>query len=434
MRPVIFLPLLIAVLIPGPLPALCGGYLTPAAVRALVEMRQAEAATPPPQDAPGGAIDTRPLVQFAICLDTSGSMEGLINSARQKLWAITNELAVAEPTPRLEVALLTYGNDGHNPESGWVARHLDFTTDLDAVSGMLFSFVTNGGTELVGRVLKAADEQLAWDAAPGTLRLCFVAGNETADQDGMVPYRDAAARLLARDISVSSIYCGSPEDALAPGWREIAMLADGHFATIDQNNGTLVIPTPFDDPLAKLSAELNETYIPYGAGGAAGQRNQWVQDDNNEALNCDAMAERTLCKATSNYFCSWDLVDMVRDKQIEVTKIVITDLPEAMRTLTIEQVIARVNECQGRRTAIQAKIQALSTERGKFIEAEMAKNSLTAENAFDTAVRTALRERARLKGFRFPGDPAPTPVRITVEAAPNGTEAESVVSSLDSGR
>ncbi len=170
MRPVIFLPLLIAVLIPGPLPALCGGYLTPAAVRALVEMRQAEAATPPPQDAPGDAIDTRPLVQFAICLDTSGSMEGLINSARQKLWAITNELAVAEPTPRLEVALLTYGNDGHNPESGWVARHLDFTTDLDAVSGMLFSFVTNGGTELVGRVLKAAAEQRAWDAPPRTQR------------------------------------------------------------------------------------------------------------------------------------------------------------------------------------------------------------------------------------------------------------------------
>ncbi len=61
------------------------------------------------------------LIQVAICLDTSGSMDGLIDAARQKLWAIVNDLALAKPTPRLEVALLTYGNDGHKEADGWVA-------------------------------------------------------------------------------------------------------------------------------------------------------------------------------------------------------------------------------------------------------------------------------------------------------------------------
>jgi len=354
-----------------------------------------------PVPAPAPDRDARPLIQFAICLDTSGSMEGLLDSARQKLWAITNELALASPAPRLEVALLTYGNDGHNAENGWVAKHLDFTEDLDAVSELLFSFVTNGGTELVGRVLQAAAAELSWSADPNALRLVFVAGNESADQDGQVPYRDVAAALVARDITVSSIYCGGAEDAISPGWREVALRGDGHFATIDQDRGTLTIPTPFDAELAELGARLNETYIPYGAAGELGCSNQARQDYNATNLNPDAAAGRAVCKATSNYFCSWDLCDLVREKQIEIEKIVIADLPEGLRKLTITEVITLVNTNQAKRTELQAKIHALDAKRRAFIQAEMAKRELTEENAFDAAIRTAIRERAHRKGFRF---------------------------------
>ncbi|MCZ6812315.1 MAG: hypothetical protein O7D97_09960, partial [Planctomycetota bacterium] len=42
-------------------------------------------------------------VDLVICLDTSGSMQGLIESAKQKLWGIVNDLALAEPTPELRV-------------------------------------------------------------------------------------------------------------------------------------------------------------------------------------------------------------------------------------------------------------------------------------------------------------------------------------------
>ncbi len=360
----------------------------------------------------------RPLVQFAICLDTSGSMEGLIDSARQKLWAITNELALAEPTPRLEVALFTFGNDGHNPENGWVAKHLDFTQDLDAVSELLFSFVTNGGTELVGRVLQAADQQLSWDENPQSLRLLFVAGNESADQDGEVPFRDAASKLIARDITVNSIYCGNPEDAIAPGWREVALRGDGHFASIDQNGGTLTIATPFDAELTALGTLLNTTYVPYGATGQTGWANQSRQDSNAAQLNSDAAASRATCKASSNYSCGWDLVDMVREKQIDVTKIVLTDLPESLQSLTIEQVVTHVDTLQVKRSELQEKVAALSKQRQAFLDAEMAKLELTGENAFDTAVRTAIRERAQQKGFRFPTQLVP----VTV-SAPTGASA-----------
>ena len=98
---------------------------------------------------------------------------------------------------------------------------------------------------------------------------------------------------------------------------------------------------------------------------------------------------------------------MVREKQIEVTKIVITALPEKLQSLTIEQVITHVNTCQEKRSELQSKIKELSAKRQAYIDAEMAKRQLTGENAFDMAVRTAIRERAREKGFRFPGDGMP---------------------------
>ena len=117
------------------------------------------------------------MVELAICLDTSGSMDGLIGAAKQKLWAIVNDLALAEPTPALEVALLTFGNDGHDAEAGWVAVQTPFTSDLDLVSQRLFELTTNGGSEYVGRVLQAA-HGLTWSPSDDTLKLVIVAGNE----------------------------------------------------------------------------------------------------------------------------------------------------------------------------------------------------------------------------------------------------------------
>src|SRR5262245_55902717 len=60
-------------------------------------------------------------VDVVIALDTSNSMDNLIDAARRKLWDIVNELAKAKPTPKLRVALISYGNTDYSAEKGWVA-------------------------------------------------------------------------------------------------------------------------------------------------------------------------------------------------------------------------------------------------------------------------------------------------------------------------
>lgn len=382
--------------------------LTPAAVGASDE--PAAALAPAPLPAP------QRTAQLAICLDVSGSMSGLIDSARQQLWAVVNELATAEPMPKLSVALLTFGHDSYNPEDGWVAVQTPFTDDLDLVSQKLFALTTNGGTELVGRVLNQAN-QLEWDPSDDALKLVIVAGNEEATQDTVMPFQDVCKKLIARGVMVNAIYCGPENDGIAPGWREVAQLADGQFASIDHNTAPPVIATPFDDELAALSAQLNTTYIPIGASGEAGWMNQREQDVNAAETNTAVAAQRAVTKATANYRCSWDLIDACASGQVKIEEVKVEDLPEAMQKMSPEERLAHVEELTRRRSEIQQQIQTLNAKYEAFVREEMERQAIDASRTFGSAVSKAVRTQAEAKGFRFQEMPAPDDVEAEATAA-----------------
>ena len=358
----------------------------------------APALIPPPRPIEAGDR----IVELAICLDTSGSMEGLINAARVKLWEIVNDLALAKPTPRLRVALLTYGNDGHNAENGWVNIDIGFTEDLDMVSKQLFALTTNGGTELVGRVLKSAGERLDWNASDDVLKLIVVAGNESADQDTTFNFRDVCKATISKGVMINSIYCGNLADDIAPAWKEVSMLADGHFACIDQNNGTITIATPFDEDLVSLSAAMNTTYIAYGAQGEWGTANQKEQDANASGIAPAVAAQRAVTKGGTMYCnAQWDLVDACKQKEFKIEDVKTEDLPEYMRAMTMEQRKAYVAEMDKKRADINTKVADLNAKRGQYVEAEMKKMAEAGDKSFDAAIRTAIRAQAASKGFKF---------------------------------
>lgn len=356
--------------------------------------------------------ETTRQVDLAICLDTSGSMSGLIESAKQKLWAIVNDLALAEPTPKLRVALLTYGNDGHNAEGGWVRIDSGLTEDLDLISQQLFALTTNGGTEYVGRVLQNATLQLDWHPSDDALKLIIVAGNESAEQDQQSPFREMCREAIARGIMINSIYCGPDTDTIAPAWREVARLADGQYASIDHDGGTVVIETPFDERLSELSSSVNATYIQYGFDGARGLGNQVQQDGNAESLNSAAVAQRAMTKSSALYCnSSWDLVDACTIGNIKLADVKEEDLPENMQKMTPEQREAYVQKMNDERTAIQEQIKDLAAKRSAFVQNEMKKLAVDDESAFDAAIRRAVRQQAESKGFRYQQaqDEAPRP-------------------------
>ena len=198
--------------------------------------------------------------------------------------------------------------------------------------------------------------------------------------------------------------CGDATDGVAPGWREVATVAEGEFAAIDQDRRQPVCVTPYDALLGTLSTSLNATYLPFGRLGGANCANQLAQDGNAAGLGCDAAASRAATKASVNYSgrnASWDLVDACRSKSVDLAKLADDELPEAMRKLTAEERAKYVEEMGRRRCEIEKQIAEVAAKRDGFLADEMKKQGVAAELSLDGVLRRAVRKQAERKGFTF---------------------------------
>ncbi|HZN39072.1 MAG TPA: VWA domain-containing protein [Planctomycetota bacterium] len=349
---------------------------------------------------PAAAMAVQRPVDLAICLDISGSMNGLLNAARQNLWAVVNDLAKLQPAPTLRVALLTYGCSAYDPEKGWVRVETAFTTDLDAVSQKLFALSTNGGEEYVARVMQAALTELSWSSDPKALKLMFVAGNEPASQDPKVDGPSQSRAAIGQGIVVNTIYCGNPAHEEAAGWRAVATLADGKFAAIEQDNG-FVVSTPFDTQLAELSAAMNTTYVPYGSQAVVWAQNQVAQDSNAAGLNSAAAATRCQTKASTLYCNShWDLVDACNEPTFKLENVKKEDLPEALRKLSTDELRAHVAAQKKKRDEIKQQVEALGKQRDAHVQHELQRAGEAGSKLFEQAVLESVRQQAEARGFQ----------------------------------
>jgi len=341
-------------------------------------------------------------VDLVIALDVSGSMEGLIASAKQRLWDITNELARARPVPALRVAILSYGNPSYGEQAGYVRVDLPFTADLDKVNATLFAFQTNGGDEYVARAIQTSLDTLQWSAQHDALRIVFVAGNESAEQDPRLTIEQAAASAARHGVVVNAIYCGANGDADARGWQRVATSTNGKYASIDQQAAAVAnVATPFDDELTALNQQLNATYIAFGAAGERGRANQAEQDANAASMSPAAAASRTVSKAGALYRADWDLVDAVESGKA-LAEVPAVELPAELQALALAEREAFVREKAEQRQDLQRQIGELAAARGEYI-AEQSKQSASA-TGLDAAILEGLREVAATKGFSFAGE------------------------------
>lgn len=344
----------------------------------------------------------QPVIQIALLLDTSNSMDGLIEQAKQHLWSVVNQFAITRKdgvTPRLEVALFEYGNSGLPAEAGHIRLVQPLTADLDAVSEALASLRTNGGNEFCGQVISEAVRQLSWGADPKAYRAIFIAGNEPFTQ-GSVNYESACRNAISRGIIVNTIHCGDRQTGVATMWEHGAQLADGTYLHIDQNQRLVHIPAPQDDEIARLNTELNATYVWYGAAGAAARERQEAQDRYAATAAPAVAAERTAAKSSSLYSLSEaDLVDAMRQEPEAIANLPADQLPENMREMTVEERKAYVEEQAARRAEIQKQIATLSAERERHVAAERAKLAASGEDTLGDAMLKAVRRQVAAKGY-----------------------------------
>ncbi|MDD2709588.1 MAG: VWA domain-containing protein [Verrucomicrobiae bacterium] len=349
------------------------------------------------------ATDKQPLVQIAILLDTSGSMEGLIEQAKGQLWKIVNEFVSAKrdgKRPEVQVALYEYGNNGLNLKNGWIRRVQPLTTDLDRISEELFKLKTNGGDEFCGWVINDAVKDLEWSKSPDDYKAIFIAGNEPFTQ-GSVDFRQACKTAIGKGIVVNTIFCGVEREGVDGQWKSGATLADGKYLFIDHNRAVVHFEAPQDREIAELGEKLNATYIAFGAKGEESRARQAAQDANAASLRVQgSMVQRSMAKASANYRNSdWDLVDALKEKKVEISQVSPAALPAEMRSMNEAERKAYVEGRAAERERIQARISQLSVERARYA-AEQAKKQ-DGGATLDAAMIGAIHEQAARKNYRF---------------------------------
>jgi hypothetical protein len=347
-----------------------------------------------------------PKIQLAILLDTSGSMDGLIDQTRNQLWQVVNEFSSAKRngvTPTLEVALFEYGNDGNSRDTGFVRMLNNFTGELDKVSEGLFSLTTNGGSEYCGFAIKTAVHSLNWSQSNNDIKTIFIAGNEPFTQ-GPVNYREALQLASRNGIAVNTIHAGDHKVGIETGWQAGAQLAGGDYMSIDANRRTVHIISPQDKRISELNQQLNKTYIPYGITGSRKARRQLEQDKRSEKISSALLAKRARAKSSSYYSNDqWDLVDALEKGTINEEQLVElkeSELPEPMRNMNDKQKKDYIAEKTKQRKELKEEIESLSQSRDKYI-AEQKVQAVAAAPTISDALTKSIRKQAKEKQYEF---------------------------------
>lgn len=342
-------------------------------------------------------------IMIALLLDTSNSMDGLIDQAKSQLWKIVNELAGAKcddsTRPTIRIALYEYGNDGLSATKGYIRQVSGLTSDLDLISEKLFALRTNGGSEYCGQVIKTSLSELGWSTSGADLKMIFIAGNEPFTQ-GEIPYRTACGIAKEKDVVVNTIFCGPYSEGVETDWRSGATITGGTYMSIEQDRKTVYIATPYDEKIDALNGKLNDTYVYYGRTGYSSKARQEGEDAHAAGITQENKVERAVSKSSHVYDnSSWDLIDASKSDDKAIEKAKDEELPKEMQGMNVQQRKDYVAKKAADRKSIQKEIQDLSVKRQQYIDANTSKEDKDA--MLDAAMMKSIKEKGRTKNLNW---------------------------------
>jgi Mg-chelatase subunit ChlD len=343
----------------------------------------------------------KPQVEVVFCLDTTGSMGGLIDGAKQKIWSICNQIAGGKPTPDLKVGLVGYRDRGDE----YITRIHELTDDLDAIHGHLKKFVAAGGgdsPESVNQALDDAVNKIKWSTDKKTLRIIFLVGDAPPHMDYKddVKYPETCKKAVEKGIIINAIQCGTDPEC-TKYWKDIAVKSEGSFAAIPQAGGVVAIATPYDAKLATLSTALARTTVAYGGKDKRDMARQGLAEA--EALPASAAADRAGFGAKAGKgAAAGDLLDDLKEKKVDLKTIKEEDLPDELKKLkTTKEREEYLKKVAAKRGELQKEAAELDKKRSAYIAEEMKKRKDKGKDSFDGNVLEILRKQAKKSGIDY---------------------------------
>ncbi|MDX1482687.1 MAG: VWA domain-containing protein [Woeseiaceae bacterium] len=378
----------------------------------------------PALNARGNAIDVEPgngiaaqltaeapVIDVVFVLDTTGSMSGLIQTAKEKIWSIASTMAGADPAPLIRIGLVAYRDRGDD----YVVRRVGLSQDLDQVYAELMQFSAGGGgdgPESVNAALHAAVTEMDWTEGGQAYRAVFLVGDAPPHMDYQdeQQYPEILAMARQRGIVVNAIQCGNQSATIAP-WQQIARLGSGRYFQVEQGGGAVAYATPFDAEIAELSASLDRTRVYYGSAAEreAVRKKIELADATLSAASPEAKARRGVfglsSAGKSSRLGDRELVEAVASGEVELDALEPELLPEELKPMAPEAQRAYVENLAGERAAIENRMQVLADQRDAYIRERLDEDG-GADDSLDQKLYEAISRQAAVAGLEYEDGPS----------------------------
>jgi Mg-chelatase subunit ChlD len=348
-------------------------------------------------------------IDVVFVLDTTGSMGGLIQAAKEKIWSIATTMASAQTAPEIRVGLVAYRDRG----DAYVTRVVDLSSDLDSVYATLMDFQANGGgdgPESVNQALHDAVHKVSWSQQAGTYKVVFLVGDAPPHMDypNDVKYPVTLKAAKEHGIVVNAIQAGQV-GSTTPAWQQIAKLGDGHYFQVEQAGNAVAITTPFDEKIAKLSEKMDDTRLYYGT--VEEKEKQRRKTEAAKKLHAVASVESRARRATfnasksgvANFLGKGELVDEVSSGRVDLSSIDQDKLPAAIQAMAPAEQEKVITEKANRRNELKRQITDLTEQRAAFLDKKV-KEDGGAKDSLDDKIYRAVREQAGRLGMSYEAD------------------------------
>ena len=350
-------------------------------------------------------------IEVVFILDTTSSMSGLIQAAKEKIWSIATTMASAEQTPDIKMGLVAFRDRG----DAYVTQVLDLSQDLDSMYAKLMDFKAQGGgdgPESVNQALYDAVNRISWSKNESVYKVAFLIGDAPPhmDYNNDVKFPATLERAKQKGIIVNTIQSGQ-SPSTTPVWQNIAQLGSGEYFQVENSGNAVAVETPFDKKLSELAASLEGTRLYYGDEEAkqSQKRKNEATSKLHDELSEAALARRATYNATAsgktNFLGKGELVDAISSGRVELDDIDKDDLPASLQALAPEKQMAIISDQARRRDKIKNDINKLSESRSNYIRQEITALGGASES-LDEKIFGAVKEQAKLKGLIYESEDA----------------------------
>ena len=351
-----------------------------------------------------------PTVDVVFVLDTTGSMSGLIQTAKDKIWSIATTMASAQPTPEIRIGLVAYRDRGDD----YVTQIVDLSDDLDSVYATLMDFQAGGGgdtPESVNKALSDAVHKMSWSQGKQAYQVIFLVGDAPPHMDyNEARYPEIMAAASNKGIVINTIQCGDMAATIGP-WTQIASLGRGSFFQVEQAGGAVAYATPYDEEIATLSARIDDTRLYFGSREEKEimKRKVAATAKLNEKASVESLARRGVFNSSAggkkNMLGENELVDGVASGAIKLDELDAEELPEALKPLAPAEQQVYVTRLASERAELRQQILELSNDRDEFLKNKV-EEAGGRKDSLDHKLYDAVKEQAGKAGLEYEDGPA----------------------------